>query len=64
MLESEKALQTAVSAFRPSASVRAAVKQRIRPSKSSVSVVFVSQDSEKILKSVFKRYEKLMRKIA
>lgn len=64
MLDTEHALQTAVSAFRPSASVRTAVKKRIRPLRSSVSVVFVSRDSEKILKSVFARYEKLMQKIA
>ncbi len=64
MFESEKALQTAVSAFRPSASVRAAVKKRIRSSGNRISVVFVSQNSEKILKSVFARHEKLLKKIA
>lgn len=68
MFDTENLLQQAVSAFAPSDAVFTRVKNRIcaknKKAHSSVVLVYVNQDSQKIFKSVFKKYNKLMQKIA
>lgn len=71
MFDSEKILQQAISAYAPSDAVFARVKARlrerfeqIRSPQSSVVLICVNKDSPKIFKSVFKKYQKLMQKIA
>lgn len=68
MFEPENLLQQAVSAFAPSDAVVARVKDRIRAktkkAHTGVVLVCVNQNSQKIFKSVFKKYNKLMQKIA
>ncbi len=68
MFEPENLLQQAVAAFQPSNAVFARVKNRIcketKKTQSSVVLVYVNQNSQKIFKSVFKKYNKLMQKIA
>ncbi len=64
MFDLDQLLEQAVKSRYPTDAVTAAVKRRIRPLKSSVQIVFVNADSPKILKSAFKRHEKLMQKIA
>lgn len=69
MFDMDSMLQQAVSAFAPSDAVFARVKDRIREADKSkgtgvVVLGFVNQDSEKIFRSVFKKHNKLMQKIA
>lgn len=66
MFDAENYVKQALGAFYPSEAVAARVKARIwsHRKESSVSVVFVNRDSEKIIKAVFKRFDKLMQKIA
>lgn len=69
MFDTDTLLQQAVAAFSPSDAVFARVKDRIRERDQSkgrgvVVLGFVNQDSEKIFRSVFKKHNKLMQKIA
>lgn len=68
MFDSENALKQAVSAFHPSDAVFARVKNRIyntaKQKKSCVTLISVNKDSRKIFETVFKKYDKLMQKIA
>lgn len=66
MFDVENYIKQALGAFYPSEAVSARVKERIRPRRKGcgASVAFVNRDSEKIIKAVFKRYEKLMQNIA
>ena len=64
MLDTEKALRDAISAYYPSVAIRAAVKRRILPHSSGIQLVSVHQNSAQIMRKVFRRCDKLMRNIA
>ncbi len=68
MFDTDSLLRQAVSAFAPSDAVFSRVKDRIRgkapKAQSSVVLVYVDKDSRKIFERVFKKYDKLMQKIA
>lgn len=68
MFDPENALKQAVSAFHPSDAVFTRVKNRIyntvKQTRSSVTLISVNKDSRKIFDAVFKKYDKLMQKIA
>ncbi len=68
MFDTDSLLRQAVSAFSPSDAVFSRVKDRIcgkaRKTQSSVVLVYVDKDSRKIFERVFKKYDKLMQKIA
>lgn len=63
-IQLEQALATALDAYRPSARILDEMRRRICVPRQGVSIVSISQNSEKILKSVFKRVDKQMQKIA
>ncbi len=59
----ETILQQAVQSFRPSKALCERMKARVRPLRSNVTVVFISENSQRILESVFKYNSKLLKKI-
>lgn len=68
MFDTDSLLRQAVSAFAPSDAVFSRVKDRIcgkaRKAQSGVVLVCVDKDSCKIFERVFKKYDKLMQRIA
>lgn len=68
MFDTDSLLRQAVSAFAPDDAVFVRVKDRIcgkaRRAKTGVVLVYVNKDSRKIFNAVFKKYDKLMQKIA
>ena len=58
----ENLLRQAVDSFRPGKALRERLKSKIRPT-STVTVAFISENSQKILDAVFHRNQKLFKKV-
>lgn len=58
----ENLLRQAVDTFRPGKALRERLKSKIRPT-STVTVAFISENSQKILDAVFRRNQKLFKKV-
>ena len=58
----ENLLRQAVDSFRPGKALRERLKSKIRPT-STVTVAFISENSQKILDTVFRRNQKLFKKV-
>lgn len=59
----ENLLRQAVDTFRPAKALRERLKAKIRPAPSTVTVAFISENSRKILDAVFRRNQKLIKKV-
>lgn len=59
----ENLLRQAVDSFRPGKALRERLKAKIRPTP-TVTVAFISENSQKILDAVFRRNQKLFKKSA
>lgn len=59
----ENLLQQAVDTFRPVKALRDRIKAKARPPHQAATVVFISENSQKILDAVFRRNQKLIKKV-